>query len=176
MNFLLKLSKDLKELHDIEDNMERLKEKRIKESLDDLGLSVDEYDEIKSYVLSKQKEKEYAEKMKELKKEKEDKEKDLYADITKSVDYMTYNSKTGKYSLKLADCSITYNPKFPYYVSFQDEEEKENAIQKIIDSGWLDCLEINEEKYLEKMNEKTRLPGIRKRDNFVKSEFSVRRN
>lgn len=182
----IQLSKLLKKQHEIEEEIERLKAAQIKKGVEASGFSLDDFLKIKESVKQTNKEGDYVVKLKDLQNQDKGYAEEFYNKVESCTDYMTKNDN-GTYTIKLADCTVTYTPKPKYSLVDMDEDTKLAAIQTIMDNGYWQALDINEDNYL-KMNEilksQTEMsgenfencPGIIDRNFYLKEEFSVRKN
>ena len=182
----IQLSKLLKKQHEVEEEIERLKAAQIKKGVEASGFSLDDFLKIKESVKFFNKEWDYCAKLKDLKNQDQAFAEEFYNKVENCTEYMTRNDN-GTYTIKLADCTVTYTPRPKFSITDMDEETKLAAIQAIMDNGYWQALDINEENYL-KMNEilknQTEMsgetfencPGIIDRNFYLKEEFSVRKN
>ncbi len=182
----IQLSKLLKKQHEVEDEIERLKASQIKKGVEASGFSLDDFLKIKESVKFFNKELDYCAKLKDLKNQDQAFAEEFYDKVESCTDYMTKNDN-GTYTIKLADCTVTYSPRPKYSLVDMDEDTKLAAIQAILDNGYYKALDINEENYLQMnkiLREQTEMsgekfencPGIIDRNFYLKEEFSVRKN
>lgn len=182
----IQLSKLLKKQHEIEEEIECLKAAQIKKGVEASGFSLDDFLKIKESVKLFNKDYDYCLKLKDLKNQDQAFAEEFYDKVESCTDYMTKNDN-GTYTIKLADCTVTYTPRPKFSVIDMNEETKLAAIQAIMENGYWQALDINEENYLQMnkiLKEQTEavgetfenLPGVVDRNFYLKEEFSVRKN
>ena len=181
-HIVIALSKVLEKKHKIEDEIDELKEAQIRQAVEKCGVPYETYLAAKEEIKRANKDKDFVAALSELKDKNEEAQEEFESKVAESTDYMVRGKDS--YSLKLADCTITYKPKPKYHVIDMDPVQKEKAIKTIIENEWWSALEINSDAYIV-LNEVLKLqnpqsfkncPGIIDRDFFYKEEFSVRKS